>query len=457
VQSRQSVLVGFAAMMAVSLSLVLTAQTPAVSAKAMASPDEAQRSRADRFWPQWRGPGANGISRHANPPIDWSETRNIRWKVEIPGRGTASPVIWGDRLFVLTAVPAGTSGADAHRPRGGINPRAVHRFVVMAIDRRDGQVIWERTARQEAPHEAGHAENSTWASSSAVTDGEHVIASFESRGLYAYDMNGKLVWEKDLGDKAMRNQFGEGSTPALHGDRLVVVWDHTGQSFITVLDKRTGKEIWRVNRDEIDTWATPFIVEHAGQAQVIVPGMNKLHSYDLETGKVVWHSRGLTMNPIPSTVGSDGMIFAMSGFRGNSLKAIRLADARGDITGSSAIVWSLDRDTPYVPSPVLYDGILYFLKSNSAILSAFDAKTGKPHYQLQRLDGLSEVFSSPVGAAGRLYVTGRDGTTLVIRHGPTFDVLAKNVLDDGVDASPALVENEIYMRGYRYLYSIGAT
>jgi len=253
----------------------------------------------------------------------------------------------------------------------------------------------------------------------------------------------------------MRNQFGEGSTPALHGNRLIVVWDHTAGSYIVALDKRTGNELWRVKRDEIDTWATPLVVEHAGRAQVIVPGMNKLISYDLENGEIVWHSQGLTMNPIPSPVGADGMIYAMSGFRGNNLKAIRLADAKGDISHSGAIVWSLDRDTPYVPSPLLYDGILYFLKTNNNILSAFDAKTGKPHYQLQRLDGLSEVFSSPVGAAGRVYVTGREGTTLVIRNAPKFEVLAKNALDDGFDASPALVDNEIYMRGYRYLYAIG--
>jgi outer membrane protein assembly factor BamB len=325
----------------------------------------------------------------------------------------------------------------------------------MAINRRDGRMAWERTAREEAPHEASHPDNGTWASSSAVTDGQHVIAFFESRGIFAYDMDGRLVWEKDLGDKSMRNQFGEGSTPALHGNHLIIVWDHTAGSYIVALDKRTGNELWRVKRDEIDTWATPLIVEHAGRAQVIVPGMNKLISYDLENGEVVWHSQGLTMNPIPSPVGADGMIYAMSGFRGNNLKAIRLADAKGDISRSGAIVWSLDRDTPYVPSPVLYDGILYFLKTNNNILSAFDARTGKPHYQLQRLDGLSEVFSSPVGAAGRVYVTGREGTTLVIRNAPKFEVLAKNTLDDGFDASPALVDNEIYMRGYRYLYAIG--
>ena len=357
---------------------------------------------------------------------------------------------------MLTTIPAGTAEAASHAPLGGVRPRPVHRFVVMAINRADGRVAWERTAREEAPHEASHQDNGTWASSSAVTDGEHVIAFFESRGLYVYDMQGKLVWEKDLGDKSMRNQFGEGTTPALHGNHLVVVWDHTAGSFVVALDKRTGNELWRVRRDEIDTWATPLIVEHAGRAQVIVPGRNRLHSYDLESGTIVWRSAGLTMNPIPSPVGAEGMIFATSGFQGSNLKAIRLADASGDISSSKAIAWSLDRDTPYVPSPLLYDGFLYLIKSNSPILSAFDATTGKPHYQLQRLDGLGEVFSSPVGAGGRVYLTGRDGTTLVIRNAGTFEVLAKNVLDDGFDASPALVDNEIYLRGFRNLYSIGA-
>jgi len=428
-----------AALVFVPLRLVPTAQAPG----------------ADRYWPQWRGPAANGISRTANPPAEWGEKKNIRWKVEIPGRGSSSPIVWGDRVFILTAIPASASLPDSHRPLGGVSPRGAHRYVVMALDRRDGRVVWERTAREEAPHEASHQDNGTWASSSALTDGELVIAPFESRGIYAYDMNGTLVWEKDLGDKSMRNEFGEGSTPVLYKNTLVVVWDHTKGSFITALDKRTGRELWRASREEIDTWATPFVVEHGGRAQVVVPGMNRLHSYDLETGNVVWHSQGLTMNPIPSPVGENGIVIATSGFRGNNLKAIRIAEARGDLTGSNAIAWSLDRDTPYVPSPALYDGFLYLLKSNSPILSVFDAKTGKSHYQLQRLDGLSEVFSSPVGAAGRVYITGRDGTTLVIRNSGTFEVLAKNVLDDGFDASPALVDGEIYLRGYRYLYSIG--
>jgi outer membrane protein assembly factor BamB len=430
----------------VLMALALTAATLA-----------AVNPEAEKYWPQWRGPHATGVAVNGNPPLQWNETTNVRWKVEIPGRGSSSPVVWGDRLFLLTAVPAGVTGDATHTPRGSITPRVPHRFVVLAIDRKTGKTVWERTAREATPHEASHPDNGTWASSSAVTDGEHVIAFFESQGLYAYDMAGKLIWQKDLGDKNMRNEFGEGSTPALHGNRVVVVWDHfvPGASFIVTLDKRTGEEIWRASRDEIDTWATPLVIEQDGRAQVIVNGQNKVRSYDLETGKIVWESPGTTMNPIPSPVAADGMVFITSGFRGNNLKAIRLADAKGNISGSGAIVWSIDRDTPYVPSPLLYDGNLYILKTNSGILSAFEAKTGKPHYQVQRLDGMGEVFSSPVGAAGRVYITDRNGVTLVIRNSPKFEVLAKNTLDDSVDASPAMVDNTIYIRGYKNLYAIG--
>jgi outer membrane protein assembly factor BamB len=410
---------------------------------------------AERAWPQWRGPHNTGVSRHANPPVEWSETKNVRWKIEIPGRGAGSPVIWGDRLFLLTAVPVGEVGTTSQAAREAAPVRDVHRYAVMAIDRGTGKVIWSRTAREAAPHEGVHHQHGTWASTSAITDGEHVIASFESRGLYAYDMNGTLVWETDLGDKRMRNEFGEGSTPALHGNTLVQVWDHQGQSFIVALDKRTGKELWRKERDEIDSWATPLIVEHNGRAQVVTSAMNQVRSYDLETGELVWHSEGLTMNPIPSPVAGDGMVFVTSGFRGNKLQAIRLAEARGDLSRTNAIAWTLDRDTPYVPSPLLYDRILYILKSNSGILSAYDAATGKAHYELQRLEGVPNVFASPVGAGGRLYIAGQDGKTIVLRHGPQYEVLATNALDDGFNASPALVDDAIYLRGHRYLYAIG--
>jgi outer membrane protein assembly factor BamB len=408
----------------------------------------------ERFWPQWRGPYATGVSRTANPPLEWSETKNIRWKVELPGRGSASPVVWNDRLFVLSAVPIGVEGAAAHEPRGGLRPRDRYRYVVLAIDRKTGKTVWERSVREELPHEMTHQDNGTYASSSAITDGQRVYAWFESQGMYVFDMDGKPLWQKDLGDKKMRNQFGEGSTPVLYRDRLFIVWDHQGQSFIVALDAKTGDEIWRVNREEIDTWATPLVVEHDGRAQVIAPAMRKVRSYDAETGHIIWEGPGLTMNPIPSPVASDGMVFLMSGCQGNRLRAIKLAEAKGDLTTSKAEAWTIDRDTPYVPSPLLYDNILYFLKTNSGILSAFDAKSGTPLYQLQRLDGMANVFASPVGAQGRVYLPGREGVTMVIKHGPAFEVLAKNKLDDGFDASPALVDNDIYLRGYQYLYSI---
>jgi len=410
----------------------------------------------ERYWAQWRGPAMTGVSKTAKPPIEWSETKNIKWKVEIPGRGSASPVVWGDRIYLLTAVPAGVTGPAQHEPRGALPQRGVHQYKVLAIDRATGKTVWERVAREEEPHEAAHQDNGSWASSSAVTDGTHLFAYFESRGLYAYDMQGQLLWQTDFGDKKMRNQFGEGSTPALHGKYLVVVWDHIpGPSFIVALDKATGKEIWRTTRDEMDTWATPLIVEHAGRPQVVVNAMNRVRSYDLETGKIVWEGPGTTMNVIPSPVFGHGMVFIMSGFRGNNLKAIKLAEARGDISTTGAIAWQLDRDTPYVPSPLLYDNILYFLKTNNGLLSAYDAVTGKPHYTVQRLPKAQEVFASPVGADGRIYVTGRDGVTMVLKHGPTYEVLAENTLDDGFDASPALVGNEMYLRGFRYLYRIG--
>ena len=427
---------------------------PAVLAVSLASVLTVADEVADRNWPQWRGPRATGVAPHANPPTEWSETKNVSWKVEIPGRGSSSPVIWDDQVFLTTAIPSGTSGSTSRAPRGGVKPRDPHRFVLIAIDRATGKTRWERVVREETPHEATHQDNGTWASSSAVTDGQHVIASFESRGIYAYDLKGNPAWQVDLGDKRMRNEFGEGSTPALRGNHLVLVWDHQGESFIAALDKRTGKELWRQQREEIDTWATPLIVEHAGRAQVVVNGMHRLRSYDLETGRLVWHTAGLTMNAIPSPVAGDGMVFITSGFRGNSLKAIRLADAKDDITGTPAVAWTLDRDTPYVPSPLLYEGILYLLKSNTGVLTALDAKSGTPHYQVQRLEKAPNVFASPVGAAGRIYVAGRDGTTVVLRHGRTFEVIAENALDDGFDASPALVGNEIFLRGYTSLYRV---
>ena len=436
---------------------------------APAPPAAAQAPDAERYWGQWRGPEANGVARHADPPLTWSEAHNVAWKVDVPGRGSASPIVWGDKVFLLTAEPFGAPAPPAVQPQAPPQPRErggrgrrrdaqeirAQRFMVIAFDRDTGGVVWQHVAREALPHEGYQQPNGSYAAGSAVTDGERLYAFFGSWGLYAYDLDGGLLWEVDLGDRYMRNAFGEGTTPALHGDTLVVTWDHIGgQSFVAALDARTGEERWRSNRDEIDTWATPLVVEHGGRAQVVTPAMNRVYAYDLETGETVWRSRGTTMNAIPSPVHADGIVYVTAGYRGSNLQAIRLADARGDIADTGAVVWQLDRDTPYVPSPLLYDDALYLLKSNDGILSAFDPRTGAPHYALQRVEGVPNVFASPVGAAGRVYIAGRDGATAVIRQGPRYEVLAVNRLDDGFDASPAVVEDELFLRGSRYLYKI---
>ena len=416
-------------------------------------------SEVERNWSQWRGPYATGVALHGDPPVKWSESENIRWKAAIPGRGSSSPIVWGDRLFITTAVPLEGEGTEPApqsssegRPRSN-EPTGKYAFILYAFDRQDGKILWEKTLREERPHEGTH-QTGTWASNSAVTDGQHVYAYFGSRGLYCLDMDGNLIWEKDFGDMAKRRSFGEGSSPVLHEDKIFVLWDHQGPSFLYALDKATGEEIWKVSRDEITSWSTPYIVESNGKHQIVTNATEQVRSYDAATGELIWHTGGMTLNPIPSPVSVDGMVFVMSGFRGNLLLAIRLADAKGDITDSEAIVWKLDRDTPYTPSPLLYDETLYFFKTNSGILSSFDAKTGKELISRQRLDGMGTIYSSPVGVNGRVYISDRDGNTLVIKHGPEFEVIASNSLDDGFDASMAVVGNVIYMRGQKNLYCI---
>lgn len=413
----------------------------------------------EKNWPQWRGPHANGVSQHANPPLEWSETQNVRWKIEIPGKGLSSPIVWGDRIFITSAIPAEKSETPAAletgggRRRGTIAPEGRLKFVLLALGRQDGKVLWERTAVEAVPHEGTHNDGS-WASNSAITDGEHVIAHFGSRGIFCYDLQGKLIWQKDLGDMSTRNGFGEGSSPALHGNTLVINWDHEGQSFIVALDKRSGKELWRTNRDEITSWSTPLVVTHEARPQVIVSATNRVRAYDVSNGVLLWECGGMTTNAIPSPVTANGVVYATSGFRGSALLAIRLAEAKGDITGSPAVLWKYEQDTPYVPSPLLYGDKIYFLKVNSGILSCFNARTGEEHYSRQRLEGVANIYASPVGAAGRVYLTSRDGMTLVIKHGPAFEVLASNKLDDEVDASLAVVDGEIFVRGRKFLYCI---
>lgn len=431
----------------------------AVLAAAPARSDEAH-------WPAWRGPSANGAAPAGKPPVTWSEESNVRFKVEVPGSGLGTPVVWGDRLYLTTAVPTGEKGQPGGGPTEvpewmqgrGVQPEEVLDFRLLAYDRLTGKLAWDRSAVRAVPHESIHMDGS-WAGASAVTDGEVVCASFGSQGIYCYTLEGKLLWSKDLGDMTTRNGFGEGASPALHGDTLVVNWDHEGPSFITALHRKTGEELWRKSRDEVTSWSTPVVVEAAGKAQVVVNATGRVRAYDLATGDVVWEVGGMTTNAIPSPVADGGLQFVTSGFRGNALVAVRLAEAKGDLTevpaGEGGVAWRYDRDTPYVPSPLLYDGNLYILKHNKGILSAFDAATGKVHYA-ERLEGVPGVYASPVAADGRIYVAGRDGTTVVLAAGPKLEVLATNELDDRFDASPAVVGDILYLRGHDHLYALEA-
>ena len=420
-------------------------------------------SSSEGSWPQWRGPLGTGSAPTGNPPLHWSTERNIRWKAAIPGRGSATPIVWGDRVFVFSAAATGGDGVSQgglfarlkRRVLGSVSPGDVHQYVVTALARLDGRVLWQQVATEEAPHEGRHATGS-WASPSGVADGEQVCAFFGSRGLFCYDLDGRLLWERDFGDMEIRMEFGEGASPALYGETIIINWDHQGQSFITALDKRTGEDRWRVDRDEVTSWSTPLIVEHAGGAQVVTSATNRVRSYDVATGQTVWESEGVTMNAIPTPVAADGVVYVTSGYRDNRLLAVRLADASGDITGTEAVVWSLDRDTPYVPSPLLHQGILYLLKSNSGVLSAFDAQTGARIYGPERLPGVRSVYASPVAVDDRIYIASREGTILAIKAGHDFEVLATNELEDEFDASPAIAGDELYLRGRGYLYCIAA-
>jgi len=413
---------------------------------------------AEHYWPQWRGPLSTGVAPHANPPLKWSESKNIRWKIVLPGKGHSTPIVWGDRVFITSAVPHGetlkpkySDASNAH----DIHP-VTHRykFMVIAISRHDGKILWERTVREELPHDGVHY-TASLASNSPVTDGEHLFAFFGSYGLYCLELDGKLLWQTDLGDMQTLHSHGEGSSPALFGETLVIVWDHEGESFLVAFDTRTGKQRWKVERDRGTSWTTPIVVEYDGKAQVIISGSERVRGYDLATGEVIWQCGGLSVeNVVSSPVAGDGMVFTGSTYDKQAMLAIRLDGAKGDITGTKQVVWRRNRGAPYVPSPLLYGDALYFLYHFQGILTRVNAKTGENLPGPLRLGGIRTVFASPVGAAGRVYITDRDGTTLVISNNNTPEVLAINRLDDRFSASAVIVGHELFLRGERNLYCI---
>ncbi len=411
-------------------------------------------------WHQWRGPNATGVSTTANPPVTWGEDENIKWKVAIEGQGTSTPIIWGDKVFVLTAINTGVKDPSIPDPEDQPKtnffdikqPNAQHAFVVLCLDRNTGKEIWRQVATTKIPHQGAHNDND-FAPASPTTDGKHLYCWFGSAGLFCYDLQGNKIWEKKLGEVKVGSSLGEGCSPVLHEGKLVIVRDHAGQSTIEVLDAKTGKTLWKRERDEGNAWATPRIIPHSGKTQVITAASGFVRSYDLNTGDVIWQCSGLTGNAIPCPVVEGDYVICMTGYQGYSAMAIPLTET-GDISDSEKILWKKERGTPYIPSPLLYEGLIFYNQSNQAILTCLDAKTGEVAFGPKRVGELSNIYASPVGAGGRVYLTGRNGNTLVLERGPEYKVTALNKLDERFDASPALAGNQLFLRGAKHLYCI---
>jgi outer membrane protein assembly factor BamB len=420
--------------------------------------DDSDRRQLEN-WHQWRGPKANGTGPLAIPPVHWDAKTNIKWKTPIPGRGSSTPIVWNDQVFILTAVqtdriaePGALPKHDPRFPKKTVPPNHYYQFIVLSFDRDTGKLRWRHTATEQIPHE-GHHQTHSYAAGSPTTDGNILCASFGSRGIYGYRLNGELVWQRDLGKLNTRLGWGEAATPVLHGNALVLNWDQEDASALICLDARTGKTNWTTPRDEKTSWNTPLVVTRQEQTQVVVNGTKRIRSYDFTSGELLWAYGGMTVNPIPSAVADGARVYCMSGYLGSAACAIPLA-AHGDITDTDQLAWRYTRGTPYVPSPLLVGSRLYFTQANNAQLTVLDAERGTPILDRVRLPGQNSFYASPVAAAGRIYLVDREGVTLVLKQSDKLEILATNRLEDGVDASPALAGKQLFLRGKKYLYCI---
>ena len=415
---------------------------------------------ASADWHQWRGPSLNGsAAASAKPPLSWSAIENVRWKLAIPGAGSGTPVITGNNLFVVTAINTGKTPRSKDQqpgPRSEQAPDTLHQFKLLCVNRSTGKIRWDQTLAELVPH-SGHHKDHFYASASPITDGKLVWAHFGSRGTFCLTIDGKPVWSRaDLGLMQTRGGFGDGSSPALHGDTLVIPWDQETGSYIVALDKNTGKTLWKQSREEEPTsWATPLIIEHEGKGLVIQSGHKFLRAYDLKSGKVIWKASGQTTRPIPTPVIHKGNVIVASGHRGAFMGAYQLAGAKGDITGSDHELWTLRRNTPDVPSLLISNNRLYFTSRRDGIISCANPQSGELHYGRQRIPGLREVYASPVAANGHVFITDRQGVTVVIKDADNFEVVATNELGEPMDASPVIIGDQLYLRAAKHLYCLG--
>ena len=414
-------------------------------------------------WNQWRGPLGTGVAPDAQPPVEWSNDKNIRWKTPLPGRGHSSPVLGADHVFVTTAIPVGSKLPPRMSGRPGEHDNlpidSKYQFVVMAVDRHQGTILWERVVREAVPLEAGHTTGSL-ATASPVTDGKFVYAYFGAHGVYCLDLRGNLVWERDFGPMHTKHGHGHGASPALFGDSLVVNWDHEEGSFLVVLDKRTGKNLWRQDRQEDTSWSSPIVIvrkdrQGADRPQIVVCGTNRVCGYDLKSGDVLWQCAGMSSNVVATPVYGNDMLYVGSSYEKKILMAINLLGAQGDLTNTKHMAWTRIRGTPYVPSMLLYDDALYFLTHYQNLMTRVDGPSGKDQPGVFRLGELGNIYSSPVAANGHVYVTDLEGTTMVLSHETTPKLVAVNRLNESISASAAIDGDEIFFRGDVHLFCIG--
>jgi outer membrane protein assembly factor BamB len=418
-------------------------------------------------WPQFRGPGATGVIEGAAKPVKFDAATNVRWKTPIPGLSHASPVVWGNKVFVVTAV---SSAKDETRfgLYGDVAPvkdDPKHSWKVYALDKSTGKVLWEQTAFEGIPKVKRHPKSSH-AAATPATDGKYLIVNFGSEGLYAYDFNGKLMWTQDLGvlDAGwfydVDYQWEYGSSPIIYKNLVIVQADIQKNSFIAAYDIKNGKQVWKMDRDEIPGWGSPTVYEGKQRAELITVGPKKIRGYDPMTGKELWHLGPMSEITTPTPFVAHDLIFVTSGYAPiQPIYAIR-PGGNGDLTlkdgkeSSEFIAWSKQRGGPYMPTPIVYGDLLYTC-SNQGVLTAYNAKTGERVYQ-ERLGGTGGAFTaSPVASEGKLYFASEDGDVFVVKAGPKYELLAKNAVGEVMMATPAISDNLVIVRTVSHLFAFG--
>ena len=423
-------------------------------------------------WPQFRGISANGVAEGFSVPVEWNIAAgtNVAWKADVPGLGLASPIVWGDTVYVSTSISGQKDAGLKVGLYGNVEPvqdDTEHQWQIFAIDKKTGKIKWQQTVLKAVPKIKRHTK-ATHANSTLATDGERLIAFFGSEGLYGFDMNGKQLWKKDLGVleagwyTAPEMQWETGSSPVLHDGMVIIQADVQKNSFIAAFDAKTGNEVWRQARTDVPTWSTPTIHNVNGQTQILVNGMRQVGAYDFKTGKEIWKLSGGGDIPIPTPVVSDGMIYVTNA-HGMFSPIYAIKDtASGNVsleagaTSNANVAWSVPRGGGYICTPLAYRGLVYIVTYNG-VLSAYDAKTGEKKYQQRLLESTASAFtSSPVANDGKIYVASEDGQVIVFKAGPTFERLAINDMGASVLATPALSEGRLLVRTQKQVVALSA-